>query len=80
MQDFNIFGLEGLFFFCILLRVLRQGISSSICLALIIIDLKVIRKEFLSLVDLSGAQTLHVYELTEVIMVGKYKHLMLAAF
>ena len=55
MQDFDVFGAEGLFFFCTLLRVSRQGISSPVSLALIIVDLKVLPREFLGLLDLSGA-------------------------
>ena len=37
-------------------------------------------REFLSLADLSGAQTLRIYEPAEVIVVGKHKDFMLRAF
>ena len=55
VQDFNVLGMEGLFFFCTLLKVLRQGISSSVSLTLTIVDSKVVTKEFLGLADLSRA-------------------------
>ena len=45
-----------------------------------IIDLKVVTREFLSLANLSGAQTLHIHELAEVVMIGEYKDFVIAAF
>ena len=48
--------------------------------ALIIIDLKVVTRELLGPMDLFGAQTFCVYELTEVVVVGEYKYLMLKLF
>ena len=44
-----------------------------------IIDLEVVTREFLSLADLSGNQTLCVHELWEVVIVGKHKDFMLRA-
>ena len=58
----------------------RQRICSCICLALVIINLKVITRELFGPTDLSGAQALRIYELTEVIKVRKDENLMLAAF
>ena len=80
VQDFNVLGVEGLFFLCISLRLSRQDISSSVSLALTIDDLEVVVREFLGPADLPGAQTLCLYEPTEVVMVGEYKHLMLKPF
>ena len=80
MLNLDILGAEGFFFLCTLLKVSRQDISSSIRLALTIINSKVVIKEFLGSADLSRAQTLCVYEPAEVIMVGEYKHLMLKPF
>ena len=80
VQDFDILGAEGLFLFCTLLRVSRQGISSSISLVLIIVDLEVVVREFLGPADLSGAQTLCLHEPTEVVVVGEYEHLKLRPF
>ena len=52
------------------LREAREGVYSTVCFALTIIDLKMILKELLGLPDLARAQTLHVHEPTEVVMVG----------
>ena len=41
-----------------------------------IIDSEVIIREFLSPADLSGAQTLCVYELLKVVIVGKHEDFM----
>ena len=71
MEDFDVLSLEDLFFFCTLLRVSKQSVISSISLALTIIDLKIVTREFLSSADLSRAQILCVYKLTEVVVIGK---------
>ena len=80
VQDFDVFGAKGFFLLCTLLRALRQSISSLVSLALTTVDLEVVAREFLGLADLSGAQTLHCHELTEVVVVGEYEHLMLKPF
>ena len=76
MQDFDVFGAEGVFFLRTSLRVSRQGISSSVSFALTIIDLEVVTREFLSPADLPGAQTLRIHESSEVVMVGKHENFM----
>ena len=76
MQNLDVFCLEGVFFLSTLLRVLRQGIGSSVSLALTIIDLEMITREFLSQADLPGAQTFCVHESSEIVMVGKHKDFM----
>ena len=45
-----------------------------------IIDLKMVTKKFLSLANLLEAPTLYVYELLKIVVVGKYKNLMLRLF
>ena len=80
MQDLDVLCLEGFFLLSTPLRVSRQGIGSSVGLALTIIDLEVIAGEFLDPADLSGAQTLRFHELTEVVVVGEYEHLVLRSF
>ena len=80
VQNFDVLGAEGFFLLCILLRVSRQGISSPVSLALTIIDSEMVARKFLSPSDLFGAQTLHLHELTEVVVVGEYKHLILRLF
>ena len=79
MQDCDVFVSEGLFLLCTLLRVSRQGVSSSISFALTIIDLEVVTREFLSPANLSGAQTLRIHEPAEVVVVGKHEDFMLRA-
>ena len=80
MQDLDVLGSKSFFFIYTLLKVLKQGISCSICLALTIIDSKMVTREFLSPVNLFGAQTLCVHELAEVVVVGEYKDPMLVVF
>ena len=76
VQDLDVQSVKGLFLFCTLLKVLRQGITSFVSLALTIVNLKVVTRKFLGLADLSGAQTLYVHKPVEVVVVGEYKHLM----
>ena len=80
MKDLAIFSLELILFILALLGKPQQSICSRICIALAIIDSKVITRELLGPTDLSGAQALCIHELTEVIMVRKDENLMLAAF
>ena len=55
MQNFDVLCLEGLFLLSNQLKVLKQGIGRSVNLALVIIDSKVVTRDFLSPADLSGA-------------------------
>ena len=80
MQDFDVLSIKGFFFFCTLLRVLRQGISNFVSLALTIVDLEVMVREFLGPTNLSRAQALCFYEPLEVVVVGEYKHLIVRPF
>ena len=80
MQNLDVLRLEGLFLLSTPLRVSRQGIGSSVSLELTIVDLEIVTREYLGPADLSGAQTLHVHESAEVVVVGEYEHLMLGAF
>ena len=72
--------MEGVFFLCTSLKVSRQGISSFVNLALMIIDLDVVMREFLGPADLPRAQTFCVHEPAEVVVVDKYKDFMSRAF
>ena len=80
MQDFDIFGAEGVFFLTTPLRVSWQGIDSFVYLALIVINSEVVTRKFLSLADLPRAQTLCVHESTKVVVVYKDKDLMFTTF
>ena len=79
MQNLDILGSEGLFLLSTPLRVMRQDIGSSVCLALSVIDLKVVTRELLGPANLSGAQTLLFHESLEVVIVVKYEDFMLRA-
>ena len=79
MQNLDVLRSEGLFFLSTPLRVSRQGIGSSVSLALTILDLEVVTRELLGLADLSRAQTLRLHEPTEVVVVGKHENFMLKA-
>ena len=70
MQNLDVLRLEGLFLLSTPLRVSRQGISSSVSIALTIVDLEVVTRELLGPADLSGAQTLCLHEPAEVVVVG----------
>ena len=80
MEDFDVLGAECLFFLYTLMRVLKQGISNFVSLALTIINLEVVMRKLLGLADLSWAQTHCIHKPVEVVMVGEYKHLMLKFF
>ena len=80
MKDLAILSSELILLILALLGKPRQNSYSRICLALAIINLKVITRELLGPTDLSGAQALCIHELTEVIVVRKDENLMLAAF
>ena len=80
MQDFDVLSAEGFFLFYILLRISRQGISSSVSLALTIIDSEVVARELLGPADMFRAQALRLHKLSEVVVVGEYEQLMLRPF
>ena len=80
MKDSAILSSKLIFLILALLRKPQQSICSRICLSLAIINSKVITRELLGLMDLSGAQALCIHELTKVIMVCKDENFMLAAF
>ena len=80
VQNLDVLYSEGFFLLSTLLKVLKQGIGSSVSLALTIIDLKIVAREFLSPTDLSGAQILCLQKPTEVVVVDEYEHLMLRSF
>ena len=80
MQDFDVFGSESLFFLSTPLKVTKQGIGNSDCFVLLIIDPELVTRELLGPANLFGAQILCVHEPAEVVVVDKYKHLMLRPF
>ena len=80
MENLDVFSLKLFFFILTPLREARESIYSPICLALTIINPKMMSGELLGPTDLSGAQALCIYESTEVIMVGKHQNFVLIAF
>ena len=80
MKDSAILSSELILLILASLGKPRQSICSCICLALAIIDSKVITRELLGPTDLSGAQALRIHESTKVILVREDEDLMLAAF
>ncbi len=80
MQDLSILDLKSGLFFSTPLRVLWQGINSSINFALTIINLKVVPQQLLSPVDLPRTLAFHVYKTLEVVEICKHKNFMLATF
>ena len=80
MKNSAILSLELILLILASLGKPQQSICSRICLALAIINLKVITRELLGPTNLFGAQTLCIYESTEVIMVCKDEDFMLATF
>ena len=79
MEDFDILCLKVLFLLSTPLRVSIQGISSSVSFSLTIVELEVITREFLGPADLFEAQTLCVYKLSEIVIIGKHKDFILRA-
>lgn len=80
IQDLGILGSQDDVLFGIPLGVFKQGISSSISFALMIIDPKVVSKQLLSSTNLSRAQTFGIYEVSQVVIVHKDENLMLITF
>ena len=58
----------------------RKSICSSVRFSLTIVDSKMISRELLGPSDLARPQALRINELTEVIVVGKDKNFVFAAF
>ncbi len=80
MKNLGVFSLENFFLGLASREKAKQSISRSICFFLIIIDWEMVSEWFLGLADLSEAQTICIHELTEVIIVGKKKQCVFAAF
>ena len=80
MKNLSIFILEHFFLSLISLREAKQSICRSISFFLMIIYLKVVLRELLSLADLIRAQVFYIYELTEIVMVNKDKNFVFATF
>ncbi len=80
MKNLGVLISESLFLGLASLGEASQSISRSISLFLTIIDSEVVLRELLGPADLTRAQALCIYELTEIIMVIKDKDLVFVAF
>ena len=70
MKNLGVFSSKLFFFIDTSVEETRESICRPIGLALSIIDPKMIPGELLDLPDLTRAQALRIYELTEVVMIG----------
>ena len=80
MKNFVILSLELIFLILTSLKNLKQSIYSYICYAIVVINLEIVSKEFLSPTNLLEAQTIYIHEIIEVVMICKDQNLILAAF
>ena len=78
MKNLDIFSLKFMLFIFFIPRKMRQCIFSLIRSALTMINLKIILEELLSPTDLLGAQSLYIQKTAKVVIIGKYKNLVLA--
>lgn len=79
MKNPSVFGSEFFFLILIPLRKTKKSICSSISYYLTIINLKIIMRKFLGPLDLLKTQVLHIYKLTEVIIVYEHQYFILTA-
>ena len=80
MKDLAIFSSKLIFLILASLGKPQQNICSCICLALAIINLKLITGKLLSPADLSRAQGLCIHETTKIVVICEDKYLMFATF
>ena len=80
MKNSNVLSPKLFLFILVSLRKTKQCVCSTICLALMIINPKMIPEKLLGPMDLAGAQVLCIHETTKVVVIGKHKDFVLAAF
>lgn len=76
----NIFVSEHFFHSLTFLKKVKQSISHNISFFLKIINLNVVLQELLGLAGLKVVQVFCIYELAEIVIIGKNKNLKFAAF
>ena len=79
MKNLSILSLELSFFIANSLRKTKECIYSTVYFTLTITNSKTVTKELLGPADLTRAQILCVYELSELIMVSEHKNPMFVA-
>lgn len=72
--------MESLFLGLVTLEEAKQGIGHSVCLVLVMINLKIVPKKLLGLSDLLRGQVFGIYKSIEIVVVSKNKNLILATF
>ena len=80
IKNLNILISKRFFFSLTLLWEAKQSISRNISFSLMIINLKVVLREFLHLVDLTRAHVFCIYESTKIVIVSKNKNLIFIIF
>lgn len=80
MKNPSILHFYLVFFGLTFLREVRESIYSSISLALLIINIKMIPGELLGPLDLTYAEDLCIYEPIKVVVVGEDEDLVIAFF
>ena len=80
MKNSSVLSSKLFSFILVSLRKSRQCICSPICLALTIINPKMIPEEFLGPTDLPGAQTFRIYKTAKVVVIGEHENFVLATF
>lgn len=80
MKNLRVFYLKNFFLSLTFLGKTKQGISSSICFFLAIVNLKVVAREFFGLLNLFKIQALDINELVKIVTINENKNLKFAAF
>ena len=80
MKNLTIFSLKLFFFIKVFLKNVKQSNYSSFDIFLIIIDLKIVIKAFLCLINLIKAQFFYIHKLTKVFMDYENKNLKFVVF
>ena len=80
MKNLDILSLKLFFLIMTPLREMKEGVYSSISLASMVVDLKMVSKKFLGPSNLIRAQTFYIHELTKVVIIDQDKDIILAAF
>ena len=70
MKDLGILSLKLFFFIVASLREVKVGVCNFICLALMIVNPKMVSRKLLGLLDLTRAQAFHIHKPTKVVIVG----------
>lgn len=80
VENLGVLSLKNIFFSLISLQKASQGINSNIGLFLMVVNFKIILREFLSPPDLSKTQVLGIYKATKIVVVSKDKDFIFAMF